>query len=228
MKKYLRDFLLAILAGFSIGLGGTVFLRLKDAFTGGNVVGALLFAIGLFIICTRGYNLFTGKACYIFGNKPKYLLFLVVVWLGNLCGCMLMAGLERLTGLCGEDSGINVTAREMVLSKMDSSLLSLFVLGIICNVCIFVAVNGFAKCPHELGKYLSLFLGVSVFILSGTEHSIADMYYWCVSGVIFEDFGQSILRLLVVSLGNVVGGVFSPVVEKICRGLSEEKKQETE
>lgn len=60
MKKYLRDFLLAILAGFSIGLGGTVFLRLKDAFTGGNVVGALLFAIGLFIICTRGYNLFTG------------------------------------------------------------------------------------------------------------------------------------------------------------------------
>ncbi|MCD8107096.1 MAG: formate/nitrite transporter family protein [Oscillospiraceae bacterium] len=223
MKKYLRDFLLAILAGFSIGLGGTVYLRLKDAFTGGNVVGALLFAIGLFIICTRGYNLFTGKACYIFDNKPKYLLFLAVVWIGNLCGCLLMAGLERLTGLCGDESGINVTAYEMVQSKMDSSLLSLFVLGIICNVCIFVAVNGYAKCQHELGKYLSIFLGVSVFILSGTEHSIADMYYWCISGVIFEDFGQSVLRLLVVSLGNVVGGVFFPVVEKICRRLTEEK-----
>ncbi|MCD7784407.1 MAG: hypothetical protein LUH18_02315 [Oscillospiraceae bacterium] len=45
MKKYLRDFLLAILAGFSIGLGGTVYLRLKDAFTGGNVVGGVFFPV---------------------------------------------------------------------------------------------------------------------------------------------------------------------------------------
>ena len=221
MKKYLKDFLYAILAGFCIGLGGTVFLRLKDAFTGGNVVGALLFTIGLFTICTRGYNLFTGKACYIFDNKPSYLIFLVVVWVGNLIGCMLLAGLENLTALCGAESGINVTAQALVSGKMNTSYLPLFVLGFICNVFIYIAVNGFAKNPHELGKYLSLFLGVSVFILAGTEHSIADMYYWCVSGIFYSQFGRSLLCLVVISLGNVCGGVFFPLVEKAYKKLSE-------
>ena len=68
MKRVGGLFLYAILAGFCIGLGGTVFLKLKDAFPGGNVVGALLFTIGLFTVCTRGYALFTGKACYLFDN----------------------------------------------------------------------------------------------------------------------------------------------------------------
>ena len=114
MKKYLSIFLYAVAAGVCIGLCGTVFLRVKDAFAGGNVVGALLFTIGLFTICTRGYNLFTGKACYIFDNKPDYLLTLLVIWIGNLLGCVLLATVELATGICGAESGINVTAAGLV------------------------------------------------------------------------------------------------------------------
>ena len=81
MKRTWGLFLYAVLAGFSIGIGGTVFLRLKDAFPGGNVVGALLFTIGLFTVCTRGYALFTGKSCYLFDNPwPAYLGDLAVFW----------------------------------------------------------------------------------------------------------------------------------------------------
>lgn len=61
MKRVGGLFLYAILAGFCIGLGGTVFLKLKDAFPGGNVVGALLFTIGLFTVCTRGICPVYGK-----------------------------------------------------------------------------------------------------------------------------------------------------------------------
>ena len=53
MKRVGGLFLYAILAGFCIGLGGTVFLKLKDAFPGGNVVGAQLFTIGLITDCPR-------------------------------------------------------------------------------------------------------------------------------------------------------------------------------
>ena len=53
LKKHLATFVYAVLAGICIGLGGTVFLRVKDAFTGANIVGAILFGIGLFAICTR-------------------------------------------------------------------------------------------------------------------------------------------------------------------------------
>ena len=59
MRRNWGIFLYALLGGFCIGLGGTAFLRIKDSFTGGVVVGALFFAIGLFTICTRGYNLWT-------------------------------------------------------------------------------------------------------------------------------------------------------------------------
>lgn len=212
-KEKTGVFIYAVLAGMAISLGGTVFLRLKDAFPGGNVVGALLFTIGLFVICTRGYNLFTGKACYIPDNKPSYLLNLLIIWVGNLAGCMLIAGLERLTNICS-DTGINQIAANMVDSKMSSSLLSLFILGFLCNIFIFIAVDGFKNNKHELGKYLALFLGVSIFILCGTEHSVADMYYWSVSGTLFANFGGSILRIIVISLGNVLGGVTFPLLEK--------------
>jgi formate/nitrite transporter FocA (FNT family) len=220
MKKYASIFVYAVLAGISIGLGGTVFLRLKDAFTGGNVVGALLFTIGLFTICTRGYNLFTGKACYIFDNKPDYLINLVVIWIGNLLGCLILAYIERATSICGAETGINVTAQGMVDGKMSSGLGSLFLLGCVCNVFIYLAVNGFAKNPHEVGKYLSLFLGVSIFILCGTEHSVADMYYWAVSGTLAAQPAQSLMRIVVISLGNVVGGVSFPLCEKLYQKLT--------
>ena len=220
MKKHLATFVYAVLAGICIGLGGTVFLRLKDAFAGGNVVGALLFGIGLFVICTRGYNLFTGKACYIFDNKPGYLISLAVIWLGNLVGTCFLAFVENLTSICGSESGINVTAQAMVDAKLSSSLLSVFILACICNVFIYLAVNGYAKNPHELGKYLALFLGVSIFILCGTEHSIADMYYWAVSGTLLSLPGKSFLYLIVISLGNIVGGVLFPLAEKLYARLN--------
>lgn len=216
MKRYTVLLISAILAGFCIALGGTVFLRLKDAFPGGNVVGALLFTIGLFTVCTRGYSLYTGKICYLFDNPlPGYLFDILLIWIGNLLGSMLVSGLEALTGLCGTEKGINVTASTLMEGKMSASLLSLFILGFFCNIFIFIAVNGYAKNPNEFGKYLALFLGVSVFILCGTEHSVADMYYWTISGVLYDLPGESFLRLFIITVGNLFGGVFFPLLEKL-------------
>lgn len=221
MKRRLSIFIYAILAGICIGLGGVVFLRLKDTFPGSNVVGALLFTVGLFTICTRGYQLFTGKACYIFDNKLGYLLDLAVIWVGNLVGTFGFACLLRATSLCGPDSGIQLTAAAMVESKMAGGYFNLFLLAIACNILIFIAVNGFANNPHELGKYLSLFLGVSVFILAGTEHSIADMFYWAVSGILAAQPGKSLLCLIIISLGNVVGGLIFPLAERAYKKLTD-------
>ena len=221
MKQYVKLFLQAVIAGFTIGLGGTVYLRVKDSFAGGTVVGSFLFAVGLFIICTRGYALFTGRACALFDNKPSYLIDLAVIWIGNLVGGMLIGGLENLTSICGEN-GINTVAAAMVEGKMQASYLSLFCLGILCNIFIFIAVNGYAKNPHELGKYMAILLGVSCFILAGTEHCIADQYYWCVSGVLYHQPLQSMLCLLVVTAGNMVGGVAYPLMEKLIAKLDQD------
>ena len=220
-RKWLKELFYGILAGFCIGLGGT-FLLSCNSVAGGDpilmkVFGALFFTIGLFTICERGYNLFTGKVCYVFDNKPKYLIFLLVIWVGNLLGTMLIAFILRCTKV---NDAIQPVAAAMVEAKMNYgsnfgiTLLSLFCLGIICDVFIFIAVNGYAKSKYEIGKYLSLIFGVTCFIVCGTEHSIADMYYWCMSGRLYTNFGKSILCILVITLGNSVGGFFFPVIEK--------------
>jgi len=83
MKKI---FLSAILAGAVIAFGGTVFLSVEN-----TVVGSLFFTIGLFVVCTRGLHLFTGKVCYVFDNDMAYAKTLPVIWLGNLAGTSLIA-----------------------------------------------------------------------------------------------------------------------------------------
>ena len=211
MKKVFSTFIKAILAGFCIGLGGDVFLALLPV---NKMLGAILFTVGLFTICTHGFNLFTGKACYILDNKPSYLGTLVVIWIGNLVGTLIMAGLVHLTRLSGS---YTEAAQGLVAAKNGDSLLSLFGLGIICNALIYIAVDGYKNNPHEIGKYIALFLGVSVFILAGTEHSVADMYYYAVAGEIFT--GTGLLRLVIISLGNVVGGLIIPVLKLICKKL---------
>ena len=211
MKKVFSTFIKAILAGFCIGLGGDVFLALLPV---NKMLGAILFTVGLFTICTHGFNLFTGKACYILDNKPSYLGTLVVIWIGNLVGTLIMAGLVHLTRLSGS---YTEAAQGLVAAKNGDSLLSLFGLGIICNALIYIAVDGYKNNPHEIGKYIALFLGVSVFILAGTEHSVADMYYYAVAGEIFT--GTGLLRLVIISLGNVVGGLIIPVLKLVCKKL---------
>lgn len=221
-RSVLSTLVLSLAAGFCIALGGTVFLRVKDTFPGGAVAGVLLFAIGLVTICTRGYNLFTGKACYLLSQKEKgnYLLYLLVIWVGNLAGACLLAGIERLTGI---GPGLAETAAVMVEAKMSASLPSLFLLGVVCNVCIFIAVDGYKNNPHQLGKYMCILMGVAVFILCGTEHSVADMYYWAVSGVLTRAPGESLLRLVVISLGNMVGGVLLPGAELLSNYIKEKE-----
>ena len=209
MKKTLGVFLKAILAGFCIGLGGVVFLGLMPT---NKPLGAFLFAIGLFTICTHGFNLFTGKACYILDNKPAYLGTLVVIWVGNLIGAFCMAALMHCTRVSG---AYTEAAQTLVAAKNGDSLGSLFVLGMLCNVLIYIAVDGYKSNPHEIGKYIALIFGVAVFILAGTEHSVADMFYYAAAGELFT--GEGILRLVIISLGNVVGGLILPGIKLLAK-----------
>ena len=209
MKKTVSVFLKAILAGFCIGVGGNVFLALLP---NNKMLGAFLFAVGLFTICTHGFNLFTGKACYILENKPSYLGTLVVIWIGNLIGAFCMAALVHCTRL---SASYTEAAQGLVAAKNADSLGSLFVLGMLCNVLIYIAVDGYKSNPHEIGKYIALIFGVAVFILAGTEHSVADMFYYAAAGELFT--GNAILRLVIISLGNVVGGLILPGIKLLAK-----------
>ena len=195
-----------MLAGLSIGLGGLAFLSLDN-----KVIGAFVFTVGLFTVCTFGLNLFTGKVCYVFDNDRNYLISLPVIWLGNLAGTGLTA---LLASLVRSAPALQEKAAQMCAVKTGDNLLSLFVLGILCNIFIYIAVEGFKNNPHELGKYLSLVFGVMAFILCGTEHCVADMFYFWMGGWSL----RGIAAVLIITFGNIIGGVLLPLLRRVQNG----------
>lgn len=200
--KIIKTFVYGILAGVSIAIGGTVFLSLDN-----KVLGALFFTVGLFTVCTFGFNLFTGKVCYIFESDWKFALDLIIIWLGNFLGAWLTGEALRATRI----SSISEKAISMCQVKLSDSLMSIFILAIFCNILIFIAVDGFRNNPHVPGKYLAIFFGVTVFILCGFEHSVANMFYITMAGMWS---GKSLLFILVNTLGNAVGGVLIPLLRR--------------
>lgn len=207
--KLLSDALLGFLAGLVITLGATAYLSLES-----TMAGALMFTVGLFAICSFGWNLFTGKVCYSFGKGWRYIGFLAVVWLSNFAGAAAGGALVRLTRL----TGVVERAQALAATKLGDSLLSVFVLAIFCNILIYIAVEGYRSIPHELGKYLAVFFGVTVFVVCGFEHCIANMYYFTAAGAWFgagSGMTNPFVFILVNTLGNVVGGLLIPAVTRL-------------
>ena len=203
--KALKTFVSAVLAGMCVGFGGVVFISLDN-----RIIGSAMFTVGLFTICTFGLHLFTGKVCYALENGKSYNLALPVIWLGNLAGTGVTALIVKLSRI----DGIAEQATELTAVKLDDSILSLFLLGVLCNIFIYIAVDGYKNNPHELGKYLSLFFGVMVFILAGTEHCVADMFYFWLSGWSVD----AALRVLVITLGNAAGGILFRALHRFVSG----------
>ena len=69
MRKHIKTFLLGILAGASIGLGGLLFTLISNA--GYKAIASACFSIGLLLVCLYGLNLFTGKVGFTLESENK-------------------------------------------------------------------------------------------------------------------------------------------------------------
>ena len=211
LKYYLNILLLAIAAGMSISLGGAVYLTSTN-----KVLGAFLFSVGLCTILVFKFKLFTGVVGYIPNNKPVYIIEVVITWIGNLIGTFGFATLMRFTRISEK---LNESAVSSTDTKLADGPVSLIILGIFCGLLMFIAVDTYKK-YIDTKPFNAVFMEVmcvTVFILAGFEHSIADMYYFAAAGRYLESF----YVLLFVTLGNAMGGMLIPVINKISGALSE-------
>ncbi len=199
LRKYSYMFVMAVLAGIAISIGGCVFLSLTN-----RIVGALMFSVGLYIICTHGLGLYTGKIGYVVERPSSYWIELVLTWAGDFTGTFLSATVLRSTRMAPLFAG----AADMCKNKINDSLFSLFVLGIFCGFLMYASVEGYKTTKNPL----ILFAGVSAFILSGFEHCIADMFYFSVAGMWSA---RAFLCLLVITLGNSFGAILIPLGKKL-------------
>ena len=202
MKKYIDLFLRAFITGTLIAVGGIAYLSCDNKY-----IGSFLFGMGLFVILNFDLALFTGKVGYAVNNKPDYLFDLLIIWLGNFAGTAISA----LLVLCTRISGISEKASALCEIKTSDSPVSILVLAFFCGMLMFIAADGYKTISNSAGKALTIFLPVVVFILSGFEHCIANMFYFSLAGAwTAKSFGY----LLLMSLGNAIGGIFIPTFRK--------------
>ena len=193
-----------ICAGILISIGGSVFLSCEN-----KIVGALLFTVALLCICYKGYSLFTGKVGYLPEKADKEAFSVLLLGLlGNAIGTILCGFLLRVA-----IPAIGAAAETLCSGKLETQALwQTFVRAIFCGILMYLAVSIFrdSKTP------LAILFCIPVFILSGFEHSIADMFYFSLAGTVFR--AQSLLFLLLVVLGNSIGGLFIPFLQLLKGG----------
>ena len=206
MKSNISILIKSILAGIMIGIGGTIYLSLDN-----KIVGSILFAIGLFIIVVYSFNLYTGKIGYLINNfNKKYIRELIITLIGNFIGTFFVGFVLRYTRIY---TSISDKAKGLVDIKLNDTLISILILSFFCRILMYLAVNTYKE-VKDIGKYLAVFLGVIVFILCGFEHCIANMYYFSVSSTWSLN---TLLYLLVMILGNSLGGILIPLCNKVIK-----------
>lgn len=180
-----------------IAIGGIVFLSIEN-----KVIGASLFSIGLFGVLIYNLNLYTGKIGYLITNfNLKYIKELIITLIGNFIGACSVGFILRYTRIYDK---IYEKSLMLVNTKLNDNILSIFILSIFCGLLMYYAVNGFKK-QTDFGKYLVVYLGVTVFILCGFEHCIANMYYFSVADIwSLKTLGYTGIMVLGNSLGSFI------------------------
>lgn len=192
----------SILSGVMIAFGCSVYLSCVDK--GLDWLGAFLFSAGLFTICEYGFNLYTGKVGYIAYrlSDAKYIRLVLLILLFNLLTTFALGTL-----ISCYFPAVKSVATKIYLQKMLMSYDKLFLSALLCGILMYLAVDTWKR-----GTKIGCFLYVPLFILCGFDHSIANSFY---NGAAFGEhtFTQAnLLLILVVVLGNGVGGMLIPLL----------------
>ena len=199
-------FFRGISAGLCIAIGGSVYLACDNKY-----VGAVMFSVALLSICMLGLSLYTGKIGFIVkSHKRDDVIGLISTLFGNLAGCVLFGYLASI--------GVPklVTAAQTICDvKLTQGFVQALIRGIFCGVLMYIAVWTYREKKTPLGIIVCL----PVFILSGFEHSVADMFYLAISGYYTLD---ALAYIAIIVLGNSIGSIIIPITEKIA-GVKDEQ-----
>lgn len=219
-KSSLSLLLLGILAGAFIAFGG-VGLTTMGALVGdkglAKLLGAAVFPIGLMFVIMAGAELFTGNNLMVLGVMTgKYSVKAmfknwIIVYIGNLIGSVVVALLVARSSLyIGEiaDKAIAIATKKTTIIT-NLGLGAVLSRAILCNIVVVLAVWLATGAKDMIGKMLACWFPIMLFVLSGYEHSVANMFFIYVGKYVGANITQSqiwINNLIPVTIGNLIGG----------------------
>ncbi len=230
--------ILGFLAGAFIALaaqGSTVAANDIVPFGAGKLVTGAVFTVGLMLVVLAGAELFTGNSLMSIGlfngaiGMPGMLRNWITVYLANFLGSVTLAWLMNGSGLWHlNGSRVGLAAVSIAMGKVSLTFTEALIRGVLCNWIVCLAVWIAIGAQEAAGKVLGIFFPIMLFVSSGFEHSIANMYYIpagifaaadpriaAVAGFPARAADPAVLgwgsfltkNLLPVTLGNLIGGV---------------------
>lgn len=231
--------LLGIAAGFFIGIGAEASSLAMHGISNvglARTVAGAVFPIGLMLIVLLGGELFTGNCLIsmaVYDKKAKLkgmIRNLTIVYISNFIGAALMAWMINNCGqLNFSDGGAGAFTIKVALGKVGIDPIQAIVSGILCNVLVCLAIFMTATAKDVAGKCIAIFFPIFVFVISGFEHCVANMYYIPAGifaahnplyaakatelyGITAEqlsglNFGTMFSNLVPVTIGNIIGGM---------------------
>ena len=198
MKKFIKNWLLGIGAGVCISLGTVTNLLISN-----KLLGAFVFAFGLFLVCTYNLKLCTGMAGYLFStaNTEGF----VAAAIGNVNGISLMYWILR----CWNPK-VEEFSYELLKSKMNLMPHQFFISAMLCGMLMFLAVDIYKYGPEDsmMHRLFGLFLAVPCFVLNGFDHCIVTMFY-INSATSIEEVVIGLQIFSTVMLGNFIGAILA-------------------
>lgn len=200
----------------------------------GKFVAGLIFPVGLILVLLAGAELFTGNNLIIAAVLEKKVSFSAMiknwlaVYIGNFIGSVFIAFLIVKSGQLSSGASLlgGITIK-IAYGKVSLSFVQAVFLGIMCNWLVCLAVWLCYGAKDMTGKMLAAFFPIWLFITSGFEHSVANMYYIpagifsksisayaAASGLSAEALANInwvnffIKNLIPVTIGNIIGGAF--------------------
>lgn len=239
-KERLKTFLLAIAAGAFIGLG-FIFFVTSQMGAGSvewvgltKVLGGVVFSTGLLLVILTGADLFTSTTMTVVPwshkriSTSQWLIHWVNVYAGNFVGALLLVAVVFGAGVYLNGSGEwGVTVLDASLKKVSHTWVEAFLLGLLANFLVCLAVWGATAAKAVADKALAILGPIALFVATGFEHSVANMFliplgiairhggseeFWSTAGVQASEYADLTVgsffldNLIPVTLGNIVGG----------------------
>ena len=211
--------ILSFLGGGYVSFGYMAYLKVVSGIPAdwaglANLFGAAVFPICLICILIGGGELATGNMMVMaLGRLSKRVSFnklvrnWVIVSLGNLVGALFMAYfLGHYVGLA---EGVAQTKTISIAeAKVNMDFGRAFISAIACNWMVCMGIWFYFGAKHTSGRILAMWFPVMIFVLSGLQHFVANMFI--IPAGIFAGanvtWGQFFLNMIPVFLGNVTGG----------------------
>jgi formate transporter len=235
----LKSFLLGLTAGGYIALG-FVFFTTSQVGAGdmpygvAKVLGGLVFSTGLALVVLTGAELFTSSTLTLTARASGRITWRqlvnnwVVVYLANFLGALTIVALIYL-GRTWEnaDGAWGAVVLDTSLHKVNHTFFEAFVLGVLCNLMVCLAVWAAYSGRTTTDKLIAVTMPIALFVATGFEHSVANMFmiplgilirdnagadFWAMTGLEQSAYGDLtwaafyVDNLLPVTLGNIVGG----------------------